>query len=376
MLAESELLDPAPAADTIAGLGLPTAPDADPAERHRVGPLAAEPLFAEALGRQGVLSRSEEDLLARQITRARARIRSLLRGARRLSRAALAARGRGVVSPEQDFREREAVAILRFAEQQLHRRDPAAAAAWSMPKLRTFVGELRQALAEYRTLRDQMVLANVRLVAQLTRRYHHPTLSFLDLFQEGTFGLMRAVEKYQPTRGVKFSTYASWWIWQQLGRSADMQGDLVRTPVQWNQLRRRVGRLADDTADDLADAEGIASERFAAMTQAFRYVSTEADSDDGRPLSAVLAAPGADPETQVAHAGLVDRLAALVETLPPREQLVIRRRFGLDGADPHTLEILSGQLGVSRERVRQLEMRALQRLRAACLLQELDEYLR
>src|SRR5262245_66254584 len=87
--------------------------------------------------------------------------------------------------------------------------------------------------------------ANVRLVALLARRYRHPTLTFLDLFQEGTLGLLRAVEKYEPERQVKLSTYASWWIWQQLGRTADTQGSLIRTRVDWKQLRRRIGRHKD-----------------------------------------------------------------------------------------------------------------------------------
>lgn len=336
----------------------------------------AERLFAVALGREGLLSRGEEEVLARQITKARARIRSVLRGARRLSRLALGNAGRGVVRPEQDFREREAVAILRYAERAVGSRHPGSSGGMTRPQMRAFIRELRAALTAYRELRDQMVRANVRLVATLARRYHHPTLTFLDLFQEGTFGLMRAVEKYQPARGVKFSTYASWWIWQQLGRTADMQGDLIRTPVHWNQLRRRVGRTHTDGDDSvLADAEGIASERFATMTQAFHYVSTEAQTDDDRPLASVLPAAIADPESQVAQTVLGQRLGALVEGLPPREQLIVRRRFGLGREDPHTLEALSSELGVSRERVRQLETRALARLRKACIAEGLGDYL-
>jgi RNA polymerase primary sigma factor len=239
---------------------------------------------------------------------------------------------------------------------------------------------LRAALAEYRALRDQMVRANVRLVATLARRYHHPTLTFLDLFQEGTFGLLRAVEKYEPARGVKFSTYASWWIWQQLGRTADTQGALIRTPVHWNQLRRRVGRTAvdgDEAArhEEMAEAEGIESERFATMTQAFHFVSTDAQTDDDRPLESVLPAAIADPESQVVQTVLSERLEAFVETLPPRERLIVRQRFGLGGDAAQTLEELSVVLGVSRERVRQLETRALARLRKACVAEGLEDYL-
>ena len=333
----------------------------------------AEHLFGVALARETLLSRGEEETLARQITRARSRIRRVLRNARRLSRRALGDHSRGVVRPEEDFREREAVAILRYAEAAL--RGEHDAAGVSRAALRTFVAALSTALEEYRVLRDQMVRANVRLVATLARRYHHPTLTFLDLFQEGTFGLLRAVEKYQPARGVKFSTYASWWIWQQLGRTADMKGDLIRTPVHWNQLRRRAGRTAGDD-ETVADAEGIASERFATMTQAFHFISTQAHDSDDRGLESVLAGSIADPETQVAQAALNRHLEGLVAELPAREQLIVRRRFGFGFDDVNTLEELSRELGVSRERVRQLETRAIGRLRKICAGSGLDDYLR
>lgn len=350
----------------------------EPGAVESTASLDAESLFSAELTSEELLSRTDEDLLARRITRARARIRTILRGARRLGRVALAGSGRGVVLPERDFREREAVTILRFAERALRGGPRGSTVPMPRPRLRVFVRELRAALADYRTLRDQMVCANVRLVATLARRYHHPTLTFLDLFQEGTFGLMRAVEKYEPARGVKFSTYASWWIWQQLGRTADTQGALIRTPVHWNQLRRRVGRASGDDAtrsEEIAEAEGIESERFATMTQAFHFVSTDAQTDDDRPLESVLPAMIADPESQVVHTVLGERLEAFVEVLPPRERLIVRQRFGLDGEAAQTLEELSAVLGVSRERVRQLETRALARLRKACVADGLQDYL-
>jgi len=101
-----------------------------------------------------------------------------------------------------------------------------------MPRreLRNFVRELSAGLAEYRVVRDQMVQANIRLVMVLARRHHHPSLSFLDLVQEGMLGLIRAVEKYEPGRNVKFSTYAVYWIWQQMARAADTLGELIRYP--------------------------------------------------------------------------------------------------------------------------------------------------
>jgi RNA polymerase primary sigma factor len=305
-------------------------------------------------------------------------VRSILRRARRLARAALADAGRGVVLPERDFREREAVAILQFAEEAL--RTPAGVRATGMNKraLRAFIAELQSALEEYRAERDRMVRANVRLVAMLARRYRHPTLTFLDLFQEGTLGLLRAVEKYEPERQVKFSTYASWWIWQQLGRTADTQGSLIRTPVHWNQLRRRIGRSQDEgeASEALRAGEGTDPSRLEAMTQGFRFVSTDTPSDDDeRPLESILAGNEASPEAQVLQTSLGKHLESALEALPPREGFIVRHRFGLGNEDSQTLEEISAHLGVSRERVRHLENRALAKLREVCGARGLQEYL-
>lgn len=361
-------------------------------EREPVNPVAgekgvpeldAESLFSTQLAAEALLTRADEEALAKRIVHARKRVRAVLRRTRRLVSVALADAGRGVVSPERDFREREAIAILQFAEEAL--RTPVGVRATGMDRraLKGFINELHAALDEYRVVRDQMVRANVRLVAMLARRYRHPTLTFLDLFQEGTLGLLRAVEKYEPERQVKFSTYASWWIWQQLGRTADTQGALIRTPVHWNQLRRRIGRSQDgfEAAGALVRGErgaagGTDPARLEAMTQGFRFVSTDTASDeDERPLEAVLADPDANPEMRVLQISLGEHLESALEQLPRREGFIVRQRFGLGAKGAQTLEEISIQLGVSRERVRQLENRALAKLREVCDAWGLREYL-
>jgi RNA polymerase primary sigma factor len=345
--------------------------------------LDAESLFSAEVAGEALLTRPEEEALARRIVRARKHVRAILRRARRLARTALADAGRGVVLPERDFREREALTILQFAENAL--RTPGTTRATGMDRraLKKFVKELQAALANYRIERDQMVRANVRLVALLARRYRHPTLTFLDLFQEGTLGLLRAVEKYEPERQVKFSTYASWWIWQQLGRTADTQGSLIRTPVHWNQLRRRIGRSQDGAEaaeealrEEHADGDSVDPTRFEAMTQGFRFVSTDTPlDDDERPLETILAGAEEGPEARTLHASLGKHLETALQQLPPREGFIVRQRFGLGNDDSQTLEEISTHLGVSRERVRQLENRALARLREVCSAQGLHEYL-
>lgn len=360
--------------------------ESEPEELREVAGMDAESLFSADVRQTTVLSRAEEETLARQIVAARKRVHRQLRAARRLSRAALADFGRGVVLPEQDFREREAIAILQFAEEQLRlppRSKQAATVGLGRRELRAFVRDLSAALADYRVVRDQMVQANVRLVMVLARRHRHPSLTFLDLVQEGMLGLIRAVEKYEPGRNVKFSTYAVYWIWQQMARAADTLGELIRTPVHWNQMRRRVGRETQGPAERNATAAGDDEEprldpnKLAVMTRSFRFVSTDAPvgEDDDRPMESLLADDGVQPEAHTFQGDLRGRLEDMVERLPAREAEILRRRFGLGNDETETLEEVGVRLGVSRERIRQLENRALKQLRELCVEAGLQEYL-
>jgi|DewCreStandDraft_1066081.scaffolds.fasta_scaffold00348_43 RNA polymerase primary sigma factor len=346
-----------------------------------------EALFSADLATTSVLSRAEEEVLARKIARARSRILAVLRRAKKLCRAALEDAGRGVILPEEDFRERETVTILRFAEQAL--RDREAFKRTGLKKkasLRAFIKDLTRALEDYRVLRDEMMRANLRLVNLFARRYRHPVLTSLDLFQEGAIGLLRAIEKYDPHRNIKFSTYATWWIWQQLSRAADMQGSLIRLPVHWNQFRRRIGRDARELAmenegpvsrEEIAASHGLDRERFEAMAQSFQFVSTDAPigDDDDRTLESTLAAETPEPGELAEHSSLRERLEEALKKLPPREGKILRRRFGLDDDETETLEQLGKEFGVSRERIRQLEARGLKMLRAICAEQGLQDYL-
>lgn len=335
--------------------------------------------FAE-VSQVDLLTREEEERLGGEIARRRARVLRVLRGRKRLVTEALEDVGRGVVHPDEDFREREALTVLTFAQRKLRamRRNER-----GRKVLGTFITDLERELAGYRELRDRMMTANVRLVMTLARRYRHPTLSYLDLVQEGVLGLMRAVEKYEPSRGIKFSTYAVWWIWQQISRAADCQGAMIRTPVHWNQFRRKLGRSTvpaerSRDAQSLAEEHGMSQERLAAMSQQFQCLSLASPlgSEDDRTLGDTLAADdGADPECAVLESDLNGRLTGAVGELPDREAKILRLRFGLDGGRSYTLEEIGEQFGVSRERIRQLEARALKRMRAICDQQGLTDIL-
>lgn len=348
------------------------------------GPSDPERLFAASIRKTRVLTREAEVDLARQIVRARGRVRRVIRQARRITRRALSDGGRGVILPESDFREREALRVLEFAQSKLRGSAPLRGQGFTRRELRVFVAELTAALAAYRSVRDQMIEANIRLVSLLARQYRHPTLTYLDMVQEGTIGLIRAIEKFEPDRGVKFSTYAVWWIWQQITRSVDNQGALIRTPVHWSQFRRRMDRQSlrnageeAPPAEDAAAEQGVAPERAAMMTQTFRFVSTDAPSseDDDRPLETVVDDVEKEPESQVLQDDLRAQLDQAITHLPAREAYILRERFGLRDDESQTLEELGTHFGVSRERIRQLESRALRQLRDVCAAQGLQDYL-
>ena len=341
--------------------------------------------FFRNVGATAMLSREDEQAIARGIVRSRNRIRRLLRRFPRLTAAALPLHGRSVVHPADDFRERETVLVLDFARQQLRSRRRTELRFGTRMRLREFVTALESDLKEYRKLRDRMIEANLRLVISFAKRYRRAGVSFLDMVQEGTLGLIRAVEKYDPVKEVKFGTYAVWWIWQQIGRAGDVHGGLIRTPVHWNQLRRKVGRETQrlQTANDgevdrdaLAEASGVDADRLETMTQNFQCLSLDSPlgADDDRTLEELLASDSDDPEREAAAVDLSQQLEAALAQLPAREADILRLRFGTTDSQSLTLEEVGRRYGVSRERIRQLEARALKQLLPICEGQGLRAY--
>ena len=341
--------------------------------------------FFQDVGSTALLTPEEERAIGRAIVRSRNRIRRLLRRLPRLTAAALPKHGRSVIRPNDDFRERETVMILDFAKRLLRSRRRIEPQLASRMRLREFVHTLEAELDTYRKLRDRMIEANLRLVISFARRYRRVGVSFLDMVQEGTLGLIRAVEKYDPVKEVKFGTYAVWWIWQQIGRAGDAHGGLIRTPVHWNQLRRKVGRETqrlqtkhdgEVTREALAEASGVDAGRLETMTQSFQCLSLDSPlgADDDRTLEDLLASESNDPEQGAAAVDLSQQLEAALAHLPQREADILRLRFGTADSQSLTLEEVGRRYGVSRERIRQLEARALRQLLPICESQGLRAY--
>jgi RNA polymerase primary sigma factor len=237
------------------------------------------------------------------------------------------------------------------------------------------------------TARAQLINSNLRLVVSIARRYQGHGLSLLDLIQEGSLGLMRAVDKFDPSRGLKFSTYATYWIRQSVGRAIADHGRTVRLPVH---LGERLSRLArarqsliqrldrDPTPEEIASELGITPEQVTRAEQAALAPASldEAHTDDGTgALAEVIADPlEPTPLEQVAHGLLRDDLSEAMSHLTQRERHILSLRYGLVGEVALTLEQIGQRLNLTRERVRQLESEALKKLRDPHLGRRLHGY--
>jgi RNA polymerase sigma factor (sigma-70 family) len=226
----------------------------------------------------------------------------------------------------------------------------------------------------------QLVEANLRLVIRIARRYLGRGLSLLDLIEEGNLGLMHAAHKFQPDRGTRFSTYATWWIRQAVSRALANQARTIRLPVHVElllaQYNKKLGELTQalhrtPTNAELAAALGwpVAEvERLEGLRQQ-QPVSLDAPGDSARgqgPPRDVADETGVRPDHAALASALRDRadLASVLHDLPDTERQVITLRFGLGGGEPMTLEQIGARMAVTRERVRQIEAAALKRLRA------------
>jgi RNA polymerase primary sigma factor len=236
----------------------------------------------------------------------------------------------------------------------------------------------------------RLVEANLRFVVSYAKRYRNLGVAFLDLIHEGNLGLLEAARRYEPSRNVKFITYAVWWIRQAIMHALSDQRRAFALPTKLSAVASRYGREVADLAARLDHSPSTAEiaedlEITAAEAEALQYVAGTDVSlsepigqgeDDARELGETLQQRSVPPaEDELLHQALLLQLDTALKELDPKEREVMRRRFGLTGAEPQTLQQIGDGMGLSRERVRQIESRAKEKIRRGRGAGELRSYL-
>jgi RNA polymerase primary sigma factor len=243
-------------------------------------------------------------------------------------------------------------------------------------------------VADGQLAREHLIKANTRLVVSIAKRYVGRGVPLLDLIQEGNLGLMKAVEKFEYRRGFRFSTYATWWIRQMITRAVADQGRTIRLPVHMSDRIRQLFKTTREleqslgrppTPQELAARLNLSNNKIQWLLQvSWTPLSLESpvgDEEDSELGMFVEDQVNPTPYQIVYQNMLRERLDEVLSTLPAREARILRMRFGLDDNHPYTLEEVGEKFGLTRERIRQIEGKALRRLRHPCRARQLKEYL-
>jgi RNA polymerase sigma factor (sigma-70 family) len=331
-------------------------------------------LFSLDLGHLPCLEREEEYLLACQARNAWQGVLERLREQHSLVTALLAENKRAFVSYD-SLSEPDVLPLLDYVDDQLRQPEQEEVRGPVRKILQIWLCRVRAELARFREHRDELVRRNLRLVLKLARRSQVCSLGPLDLVQEGVFGLMRAIEKFDPDRGVKFVIYAVWWIRQAITRALEQGGGVVRPSTYFQEQRSRLLRLAQTlettlhytpSAAELLELSDNKSEVATLVTTPVTIVSLDAplSSEEEGSLVEILPHPdGSSPEEELLKADRSKTLYQALTSLAPQDAEVLRLRFGLTDGHSYTLEEVGQRLRMSREQVRQRERRALTSLK-------------
>jgi RNA polymerase sigma factor (sigma-70 family) len=255
-------------------------------------------------------------------------------------------------------------------------------------KVQTLVAQAKQQKRHVNHARDALILANLRLVVHIAKKYLNHGISFMDLIQEGNIGLMKAVEKFEYERGNKFSTYAYWWIKQAIERAIADKARVIRIPVHVNEKIKKISRISKELAETLGRKPTPAEiarklrmpvakvEEILGVVPEPQALEDMSSDDDSPGLLRFIADPNApSPLERTVDRELREKVEGTLKVLTAREEEIIRLRFGIGREMPYTLEEIGRVMGLSRERVRQIEATALKKIQAAEESRDLREFL-
>jgi RNA polymerase primary sigma factor len=351
--------------------------------------MALESLYFRSFGRRSLLNRDEEVALAKRIDRGTRGIRLVLREVVRIAQQMK--KSEKLESARDALREIRALSgfsavALDRVEGSLNAliaeaKGPSKVAASRLKQLARCRRQVREARAILEEAKDELVRCNLRLVVDIAKHYNGRGLSLLDLVQEGNMGLMKAAERYQYRKGFKFSTYATWWIRQGITRALADQSRTIRIPVHMTEASHRIMRTArrlvqqlgrEARVEEVGKALRTRPEKIQETMQVFQEpVSLENPIGDGETLLGELIADrqAVAPDSHVHRTELTREVDRILGTLTPREQTVIRMRFGIGQDEPFTLEQVGQNLSVTRERIRQIEAKAIKKLKQPDIMQ-------
>ncbi len=255
-----------------------------------------------------------------------------------------------------------------------------------LPKTKDRV-ELDRLMAAGRAARDRLTISNLRLVVSIAKRYMNRGLSFLDLIQEGNMGLMKAVEKFDYTRGYKFSTYATWWIRQAITRAIADQSRTIRVPVHMIETVRELNRVKREyiqshgsapTLEDLSELTGMSIDKIKKVESVSQYTASlerPIGDEDEDTLGDFIEDPSSpSPTKETFRMFLREQLSRALEQLDEREREILKLRYGLEDGHPRTLKDVSLKFNITRERVRQIEIKAIEKLKHPSRRAELKRF--